>query len=221
MNCIVYKITNIKNGKIYIGYTSRSLIARWKSHVSAAMGGSKLRLHCAIRKYGAESFIQEILVKNLILEDAKQLEVEKIKEYNSYFFSHGYNGTLGGTGGNMLERLDPKQLDNWKNEQKVRSAGANNGNSKNITNEEIVDLGKKIYQETGKFPTIRLLRQRDSRVPKSFTKYRFGGYRGYINTMVDILGILDYNPNTCHQETKEKISKTLRQKNGNKNNNKN
>jgi len=49
---IVYKITNKKNGKSYIGKTEYSLEHRWNRHLSSAKNGSKFRFHSAIRKYG-------------------------------------------------------------------------------------------------------------------------------------------------------------------------
>ena len=51
---IVYKITNKKNGKSYIGKTEYSLKHRWNRHLSSARNGSKFRFHSAIRKYGED-----------------------------------------------------------------------------------------------------------------------------------------------------------------------
>lgn len=56
---IIYKITNLKNNKIYIGQTVHSIESRWKGHLSK---NSCCRfLKNAIIKHGAENFkIEEI-----------------------------------------------------------------------------------------------------------------------------------------------------------------
>lgn len=53
----VYKITNIQNGKVYIGQSVRPISERWHRHITHAMSGV-LDTHFAraIRKYGEESF---------------------------------------------------------------------------------------------------------------------------------------------------------------------
>ena len=53
---IVYKITNLLNGKIYVGQTIRTLERRFKEHTEADSLIGK-----AIRKFGIENFSSEIL----------------------------------------------------------------------------------------------------------------------------------------------------------------
>ena len=53
---IVYVITNLINGKRYIGITEMALQKRWSAHKWGANSGSKTALHCAIRKYGSNNF---------------------------------------------------------------------------------------------------------------------------------------------------------------------
>ena len=110
MGC-VYKITNLINQKIYIGYTTRTMAERWKQHIACAYnpntkdGSYEHALKRAIRKYGVSNFsIEQLETSN----DKKYLaEQEKywIQHYNSYAGypnSHGYNLTFGGDGGNGL-----------------------------------------------------------------------------------------------------------------------
>jgi len=54
---VIYKITNIINGKIYVGKTTRSLKDRWNRHIYDALS-NRLDTHFsrAIRKYGPENF---------------------------------------------------------------------------------------------------------------------------------------------------------------------
>lgn len=85
------------SGKRYVGYTARSLRARWVQHVSVARGGSALPLHNAIRKYGADSFRSEVLAQVASEAEARALEIECIAAAGS-LAPGGYNATSGGEG---------------------------------------------------------------------------------------------------------------------------
>ena len=93
---IVYKITNTVNGKIYIGYTSRTLEERWKEHIYRSKK-SKCFFNTSIRKYGAAAFKPEVLVEDTddlwCLNFAEPLLIEF---FNSTDSNVGYNSTLGG-----------------------------------------------------------------------------------------------------------------------------
>lgn len=94
----VYKITNKINNKIYIGITSQGAGVRFYKHLSDALHGSLFPIHNAIRKYGKDNFILEIIE---LCEDSNALkEREKywIAFYNSTDRSIGYNMTEGGDG---------------------------------------------------------------------------------------------------------------------------
>jgi group I intron endonuclease len=94
----IYKITNLINNKVYIGYTDKSVEDRWKRHIKICRMGSKTYLHNAMRKYGVDKFSIEVISSN---EDSKYtknvLEPKYIKEYNSKY-PLGYNLTDGGEG---------------------------------------------------------------------------------------------------------------------------
>ena len=89
---IIYKHTS-PNGKSYIGQSINSLKERLKSHISSAKSGKKSLFNNAIRKYGIENFISEIIeeVDNTLLNER---EIYWIDFYNTYHM--GYNQTLGG-----------------------------------------------------------------------------------------------------------------------------
>lgn len=96
----VYKIINIINNKIYIGYTQRLLKVRLRDHFLKAKKGSLSSLHKAIRKYGKDNF-NIFLIENFITkQDMIQGEIFYIKKYNTYKSQYGYNDTAGGDGGN-------------------------------------------------------------------------------------------------------------------------
>ena len=95
--CGIYKITNLINGKCYIGQTSIGLEHRWAQHCSAAKYGCKFRLYLAINKYGKENFSIE-LIEECAADDLNQREIYWINYYHSNDRALGYNMTLGGEG---------------------------------------------------------------------------------------------------------------------------
>ena len=54
----IYKITNLKNNKIYIGFTINEIEVRLRNHIRASRQNKERHtyLHSAIRKYG-ENFL--------------------------------------------------------------------------------------------------------------------------------------------------------------------
>jgi group I intron endonuclease len=116
---IIYKVTNLSNGKVYIGKTTLTLNKRKARHYASANRGSETNFHRALRVYSTECFRWEILSKANDETELNKLEVKYINEYNSY--KNGYNMTEGGTGGftykkgtEMYERIKHK-LGKWKN----------------------------------------------------------------------------------------------------------
>lgn len=96
----IYKITNLVNGKIYVG----------KDHTNNPdyYGSGKL-IRRAIKKYGKEAFVKEVIEE---LEDPKLLQDREkywIKEYNSQDLRLGYNISPGGDGGDTLSNNPDKK----------------------------------------------------------------------------------------------------------------
>ncbi len=98
VNAIVYQATNKVNGHRYIGFTTRGLAAREAQHRKDARSKKAgFRFHHAIRKYGQENFVFEVLFDFLDDEElAKVYEWEAIAKYKPE-----YNLTAGGDGGSM------------------------------------------------------------------------------------------------------------------------
>lgn len=90
----VYKHTS-PTGKVYIGITRRQPSLRWQNGL-----GYKNNIHFfnAIMKYGWDNFKHEILYSNLTKEEAEQLEIQLIAEYDSTNPNKGYNIAHGGLG---------------------------------------------------------------------------------------------------------------------------
>ena len=111
-NCGIYKITNLINGKVYIGQ-SIDIQKRWKYHLSDAFYKNAPDYNCifhqAIRKYGKESFKFEVL-EECSPEDLNSREKFYINYYKSFSNNHefGYNMTPGGDR-EFNFSLEPKQ----------------------------------------------------------------------------------------------------------------
>ena len=91
----IYKITNIKDGKIYIGQ-STDIKTRWSNHIKAALKIDSIahsRVHDAMGEEGIWNFTFELL---------EQCPKEKLNEREKYYIEfyqsniYGYNKTIGG-----------------------------------------------------------------------------------------------------------------------------
>ena len=108
----IYCITNLVNGKKYIGQ-SLNIEKRWKDHKSNYLNCKNSSLYAAIRKYGINNFKFEILEEC----DAKELnskEIYWISFYQTYppELNKGYNLTPGGEGQAVLKKLNNNALNN-------------------------------------------------------------------------------------------------------------
>ena len=106
--CEIYKITNLTNGKIYVGQSVSHILnhkryrpygyeGRFRCHVSEAFSTKKNQSHYlnnAIRKYGVDDFVVE-LIECCEIAIADTREIHYIKEFNS-LFPNGYNLKNGG-----------------------------------------------------------------------------------------------------------------------------
>lgn len=92
--CIVYRITNLIDGKVYVGQSRMSLAKRMTSH---RFDSRRVRsaLYHAIRKHGWENFKAEVIESNICLPSIDEREKFWISELNS-LVPNGYNLELGG-----------------------------------------------------------------------------------------------------------------------------
>lgn len=94
--CGIYKITNKKDGRCYIGQ-STDIGNRWTEHFKAAIGGTLTfqtnKFYQAMATEGPESFTYEIL---------EMCDRDKLNERERYWIEFynskelGYNTTIGG-----------------------------------------------------------------------------------------------------------------------------
>jgi hypothetical protein len=98
MRGFVYSVTNLVNGKVYVGCTKNPAATRWSQHVSRAKKGSLCPLHQAIRKYGKTTFKVEVVASvegsydDLLVAEIRQIEA------HDCIAPKGYNLTKGGEG---------------------------------------------------------------------------------------------------------------------------
>lgn len=121
---IIYKTTNLINGKIYIGQDS---------HNNPNYLGSGKLLNRAIKRYGIHNFKKEVLEYCSDQRMLNEREIYWIDYYTSYKHTIGYNITLGGTGGNtwrhnpnkemIREKLKQRPRHIWTEEEKDKQRG--------------------------------------------------------------------------------------------------
>ena len=139
----IYKITNIKNGKMYIGQTIRPVMERWKRHCNDALNNI-LDTHFAraIRYYTPNAFTVEIIDTATSQQELTAKESYWIAWYDST--NKGYNETSATSkcGGNTYQKKSIEELQNIKNKISKSNMGLKNPHAtsvkcKNIrTNEE-------------------------------------------------------------------------------------
>lgn len=94
---LVYKITNQVNGKVYVGKTETTLESRWKKHLADHLK-KPYHLYHAMRKYGVENFVVELVQTAYSREQLNELERKTIAELETNDPAIGYNMTIGGDG---------------------------------------------------------------------------------------------------------------------------
>jgi group I intron endonuclease len=145
LDMVVYKTTNLINGKIYIGQDS-------KNNPNYIGSGKIIKL--AIKKYGKNNFIKEILEHCNTKEILDNKEKYWIQKYNSTEKSIGYNITKGGEG-----CLGLKHSEETKEYMKKINIGKNNpmhgkSLSKKVLkqrSEKVKLLGIHKYENNGNF----------------------------------------------------------------------
>ena len=106
----IYKIRNLKNGKVYIGQ-SYDLTTRFRDHRKPCKFKSNRPLYSSIKKYGIENF--EFIVLEWIEDISKLDEREQywMDYYKSYNLEYGYNlsPTSGGSTRGIKHTEEHKQ----------------------------------------------------------------------------------------------------------------
>jgi len=96
----IYCHTHIVTGRRYVGLTKKRMLQRWNEHVYNAQ--SKRGKGCrhfwnAIRKYGKDAFLHEILAMSWDLEGANATERIIVEQWDTRNPEFGFNLALGGS----------------------------------------------------------------------------------------------------------------------------
>lgn len=94
-NFVIYSITNLVTGEVYIGQTRNGLHRRKGEHISRFnLGERDHKLYRAMREHGIDKFEFAVVCIADKAEDLDRLEIEFISKFKSV--ERGYNMTCGG-----------------------------------------------------------------------------------------------------------------------------
>jgi len=98
----IYKITNIINGKSYIGKTERTIEERFQEHIKEKdkKRAENRPLYRAINKYGIANFEIKLIEET---NKPEEREIYYIKYFDTFNNKKGYNATVGGDGKKWLD----------------------------------------------------------------------------------------------------------------------
>lgn len=181
---LIYKATNKTNNKIYIGATKKSLNERKHAHYLKAKYNSKQYFHNAIRKYGEDNFLWEIIEDNI--NDQKILDEKEI-HYIKFFDSiqNGYNISTGGGGGDNI-KFNPNRAAICKKISEALKGKPSCRKGAIIsqeTRDKLRDANQGSYEDRyGKERANKLKNKISSGVKKSIQKLGHGFNKGHITT---------------------------------------
>lgn len=167
---IVYLATNLINNKKYVGYTTKKLSERIKTHYYKS--NSKKNKHyfyllpIAIRKYGLKNFKWDILYECDNLVKTLEMEIYYIKTLNT-ISPNGYNLTEGGNGGIQSNETKLKISNSLKNFFKI------NGWKDNVSKEIRSNAAKEAWitrRKNGYIYPTGFTRSSESKLKMSETK---------------------------------------------------
>ena len=122
----VYKINNLVNGKLYIGYTKRSVQIRYDEHIESAFKdlGQK-PLDYAFRKYGIHNFKIETIGIYQTIQEMKNGEAYFVDLFDTINPEKGYNLDPGGGGNASPTEATRKRMSESKKGKKPWNTGKN------------------------------------------------------------------------------------------------
>lgn len=107
---IIYKVTHINSGFVYIGQTTKTMSTRWSQHVSDSKKPERsknIKFLNALAKYGASAFIIEQIDSCSSIDELNVKEQFWIRYYNS-LSPNGYNLNTGGLNRTVSEETRKK-----------------------------------------------------------------------------------------------------------------
>lgn len=171
---IVYRVTNLVNGKVYIGQTIRTFNKRYggagvgaermKGYYDIPTNGKNTHLHNALIKYGTDNFKVDILCQCETIEELNKQEEFYIEVYNSTDYGNGYNKQSGGDNKRRgvvwrLERLLHRDTDRLFFADLLKKKYIDKDTMFNLLNTPVVYIkktGNKKYYKYYYYPNIRI-----------------------------------------------------------------
>ncbi len=187
----VYMHTNKINGKRYVGQTKVKPEERWGS--KGCRYSKSTYFFNAIKKYGWDNFVHDILYTDLTHEAANKIEKELIEFYNTRDSNYGYNIREGGSNGGHDERT--KKI--MSQIRKEKYSGENHPRYGTHLSEETkkkiseAEKGEKNWMYGKKMPSET--REKISKANKG--KKRTQEFRKMMSEMKKGKGIGENNPN--------------------------
>lgn len=157
MSFSVYLITNLTNGKLYVGKTNNPQ-RRWSQHLCASRSKQpRLVISRAIKKYGEASFTYEVLETFQSEPESYWWESWWVQYLGSNYPTSGYNVDQGGQGGKIPSQETRQKLS-------VKSMGRK-FSPETIAKMSAAKLGKKPSPETlAKLSAARIGKKRSPEV---------------------------------------------------------
>lgn len=105
----IYKITNLINGKMYVGKTTKTIQQRFKEHCQDSKKErlSHRPLYSDMKEYGCENFSVELLEEDN--SNPEQKEIYWIEKLNTKI-PNGYNIALGGNGKKLITNQEKEKI---------------------------------------------------------------------------------------------------------------
>jgi group I intron endonuclease len=140
----IYKITNLKNGKTYIGQSKCIGSRWWRGHITNLKRGKHDNPYLirAWEKYGEENFSFEIVELIDDQEERDKKEEFYINKYKSYDKLNGYNISMSAKGTRGV-----KHTDEAKNKIRETHIGENSYLS-TLTEKEVIEIKTHIKNKT-------------------------------------------------------------------------
>jgi len=114
----IYRITNIINGKHYIGQTLRTVQKRFSSHCwNSMLEKCNMPITRAIRKYGKNNFDLVTLCECASQLELDEMEIRYVKDLKT-FVPHGYN-LKAGQGRGITSEITKKRIGDANRGKKV------------------------------------------------------------------------------------------------------
>lgn len=188
---LIYKYTNKINNMIYIGQTSTTLARRDSKHMSQL--NDNTYFHRALKKYGRENFILEVIEDNISLNEIDEKEIYWIKELNAYYKTgKGYNMTKGGKWSTPTQKIT--------HDEEVKELILNT----DLTFQEIADLFQVSLSCISDINTGRTFHDNKLKYPLKETYERSVLTKNTINEIINLLATTDLSYEQIANKTKVK-----------------